>query len=114
MIDCVFCKVVTNEIPSEKVYEDDDMVFFKDITPQAPVHLLGIPKKHIVNINDLKDEDAGLIAKIFLRIRELVKEYPELSKGYRVVTNSGKESGQSVFHMHIHVIGGRYMGWPPG
>ena len=114
MIDCIFCKIAAHDIPSEIIYEDDEIFFFEDISPQAPVHFLGIPKKHIASISELDENDTNLICKILLKIRDIVKDYPELNKGYRVVINTGKESGQTVRHLHFHIIGGRHMGWPPG
>jgi len=114
IVDCIFCKIASREIPSEIVYEDDDLLFFKDVNPQAPVHILGITKKHISSINDVEDGDAELIGKIFLKFRDIARQYPELEKGHRIIVNTGKESGQTVFHIHFHIIGGRHMGWPPG
>lgn len=113
-MDCIFCKIISGEIPADTVYQDDDLFVFKDIGPQAPVHILIIPKKHISSVSELSENDAGLIGKIFLKIRDLVKNYPNLEKGYRIVTNTGKESGQTVFHLHFHILGGRHMAWPPG
>ncbi len=113
-MDCIFCKIASHEIPSDIIYEDEKVLFFKDINPQAPIHILGIPKKHISTLNDLQDDDKELLGYIFLKIRDIVKDYPELEKGYRTVANTGKESGQTVFHVHFHILGGRHMGWPPG
>lgn len=114
MVDCIFCKIAAGEIPSEVVYQDESMMIFKDINPQAPVHLIIIPKKHIASVDDLTNDDAILIGKIFLQMKEIVKEYSRLDRGYRIICNTGKESGQTVFHIHFHLIGGRHMGWPPG
>lgn len=112
-MDCLFCKIIGGEIPSERIYEDDKIYAFRDIDPQAPVHFLVIPKKHIASLDDLKDEDKELIGYIFTKIRDLAKEM-ELDGGYRVVHNIGDDGGQSVKHMHFHVLGGRSLQWPPG
>ena len=114
MEDCIFCKIVSGDIPSEIVYQDDEVFAFKDINAQAPVHILAVPKKHIASINDLTAEDANLMGTILLKLKEISQRYPELNKGYRIVTNCGRESGQSVFHIHFHLLGGRLMRWPPG
>ena len=114
MRDCIFCKIISGDIPSAVVYNDDDLLLFKDVNPQAPVHLLAIPKKHISSLNDLSAGDAHLIAKLFLKMKELAMGHKEMKKGYRIVTNCGRESGQSVFHIHFHLLGGRPMRWPPG
>jgi len=114
MVDCIFCKIASGDIPSDIVYQDDELLIFKDINPQAPVHFLSIPKKHISSINELSEDDSGLIGRIFLKFRDIVKDYPEFNKGYRIVSNTGRESGQTVHHVHFHILGGRHMGWPPG
>lgn len=113
-MDCIFCKIVAREIPSEIIFEDDEILVFKDINPQAPLHLLGIPKKHIESLNDLDAADTGSVCKILLKFKDLATEFPEFKKGYRVVSNIGREAGQTVFHLHFHMLGGRHMGWPPG
>ncbi|OFI07186.1 HIT-like protein [Clostridium acetireducens DSM 10703] len=114
MSDCIFCKIVKGEIPSEKVYEDDIVYAFKDISPEAPVHVLIIPKKHISNLNELKQEDENIIAHVFMIAKKLVKEFKIDEKGYRIVTNCGEDGGQTVNHIHFHLLGGRVLQWPPG
>ena len=114
MADCIFCKIASGEIPSTMVYEGDTVAAFKDLEPQAPTHVLIIPKKHVVSAADLGDEDRELVAHIFCDVvPKLVKEL-KLSKGFRVVTNAGEEGGQTVMHLHFHLLGGRSMQWPPG
>ena len=112
-MDCLFCKIIEGEIPSQCLYEDDKIYVFKDIDPQAPVHFLVIPKKHIDSLDAMADEDAKLIGYVFKKIRDLAKEQG-LKDGYRVVNNIGEDGGQSVKHMHFHVLGGRSLQWPPG
>ncbi len=112
-MDCLFCKIIEGEIPSQCLYEDDKIYVFKDIDPQAPVHFLVIPKKHIDSLDAMADEDAELIGYVFKKIRDLAKE-EGLKDGYRVVNNIGEDGGQSVKHMHFHVLGGRSLQWPPG
>ncbi|MDI6601698.1 MAG: histidine triad nucleotide-binding protein [Thermoanaerobacteraceae bacterium] len=114
MLDCIFCKIINKEIPSSILYEDDDMVAFKDVNPQAPVHFLVVPKKHIENILSLGEEDYSLLEKIFKRINILVKELGIAENGFRVVNNCNQDGGQTVMHLHFHVLGGRFMQWPPG
>lgn len=112
-MDCLFCKIIEGEIPSQCLYEDDKIYVFKDIDPQAPVHFLVIPKKHVDSLDTMADEDAELIGYVFKKIRDLAKEQG-LKDGYRVVNNIGEDGGQSVKHMHFHVLGGRSLQWPPG
>ena len=104
MEDCIFCKIINNEIPSSKVYEDDDILAFKDINPQAPVHIIVIPKKHIRNILELNDE--SLLAKIHRVIKKIVKEQNLEEQGFRLVTNTGEYGCQTVKHLHFHILGG--------
>ena len=111
-MDCVFCKIAGGEIPTEKIYEDEDIIAFNDLDPQAPIHFLVIPKKHITSLATLDEADSLLIGKIMLVIQKLAKE--NNLEGYRVVTNIGEEGGQSVPHLHFHVLGGRAFHWPPG
>lgn len=106
MEDCIFCKIIKGEIPSEKVYEDDEILAFKDINPIAPVHILVIPKKHIESADDIVEEDELLIGKIFTVIKRLAKEN-NLDNGYRIVNNCGEDGGQAVKHLHFHLLGGR-------
>ncbi|AAO36529.1 histidine triad nucleotide-binding protein [Clostridium tetani] len=114
MEDCIFCKIVKGDIPSEKVYEDELILAFKDISPSAPTHVLVIPKKHIKNLNELSDNDAKIISHIYIKIKELAQQLDINEKGYRVVTNCGEQGGQTVEHIHFHLLGGRNLQWPPG
>ncbi len=114
MSDCLFCKIVSGDIPGDIVYQDDEIVAFNDINPQAPVHVLVIPRKHIATHNDLTENDTQLIGSLLVRIKSMAQNIQALNKGYRIVTNCGSESGQSVFHVHFHLLGGRPMQWPPG
>ena len=114
MEDCLFCKIVKGEIPCTKVYEDDKVFSFKDIDPKAPVHILIVPKKHISSLNEITEEDSELIAYIFTVIKKLAKELGVAESGYRVVSNCGEDGGQSVSHIHFHLLGGRTLQWPPG
>ena len=111
--DCLFCRIVADEIPSDRVYEDDEVIAFRDIAPRAPTHVLVIPRRHVPDVDTLADDDASLLSALFAAVRR-VAEIEGLAKGYRVVSNVGAESGQSVFHLHFHVLGGRRMSWPPG
>lgn len=106
MEDCLFCKIIAGEIPSEKVYEDDEILAFKDISPMAPVHILIIPKNHIGGADELNEENSAVTAKIFTVAARLAKEY-HLDNGFRIVTNVGEDGGQSVRHLHFHLLGGK-------
>ncbi|WP_411822371.1 histidine triad nucleotide-binding protein [Leptospira sp. 'Mane'] len=112
--DCIFCKIIAGQIPAKIEYQDDDILVFHDITPQAPLHLLIIPKKHITNLNEIRTENADIISKIFTQIPKLAFQFEISEKGYRVVNNCGKDGGQTVFHLHFHMLGGRHLEWPPG
>lgn len=112
-MDCLFCKIISGEIPSDKVYEDEKIYAFKDIDPQAPVHILIIPKKHIDSLDEIDESDSELLSYILLKIKDLAKEF-ELDKGYRVVINTKEDGGQSVNHLHFHLLGKRSLQWPPG
>jgi histidine triad (HIT) family protein len=115
MSDCIFCKVAAKEIPSTVVYEDEQVVAFKDLEPQAPVHVLVIPKKHVESVAAFSAGDKELAAHILVEvIPQLARELGVAEKGFRVVTNTGDEGGQSVKHLHFHLLGGRSMQWPPG
>ncbi len=114
MADCLFCKIVSGEIPGAVVYQDDRLVAFKDINPQAPMHVLIVPRRHIATLNDLTDKDDGLVGEMIRRAAALAKEHGHADSGYRTVLNCNEGAGQSVFHIHLHVLGGRRMGWPPG
>lgn len=110
---CIFCKIVGGEIPSDVVHQDDDVVAFRDLNPQAPVHVLIVPRKHLASLNEASEEDRALLGRILLAARELASRLG-IASGYRVVNNCGAPAGQSVFHIHFHLLGGRSMGWPPG
>ena len=112
-MDCIFCKLANGEIPSQKVYEDDSILAFKDLDPQAPVHILVIPKAHIKWAYDITEENSAVIAHIFSKIPVIAKEQG-LENGFRVVNNCGESAGQSVHHFHFHLLGGRDFTWPPG
>jgi len=109
-MDCIFCKIAEGQIPSQKVYEDDQVVAFRDIQPQAPVHLLVIPRKHISSLNEASAEDAQLLGHVLLTASRVAKEAGLAEGGYRVLTNIGKDAGQTVFHLHFHVLGGEMLG----
>lgn len=113
MTDCIFCKIIKGEIPSTKIYEDDLVYAFEDLYPKAPAHFLIIPKKHIVSADDIKEEDKELIGHIFYVAKNLAEE-KGLSNGYRIVNNCKDDGGQTVDHLHFHVLGGRSLQWPPG
>ena len=110
MEDCVFCKIIKGEIPSEKVYEDDEILAFKDIQPAAPIHILVIPKKHIENLLEVKGQDSYLIGKIYQTINKIAKDMKIEKDGFRVIVNCGKDAGQEVMHLHFHMLAGRKMG----
>lgn len=112
MEDCIFCKIIKGQIPSVKVYENEDVLAFKDINPIAPTHIVIIPKKHIPNVNELQNEDAALIGKIYLAAKEVAKITGISENGYRIITNCGENAGQTVFHIHFHLIGGKPLSWP--
>lgn len=110
---CLFCRIVAGEVPSDRVHEDEEVIAFRDINPKAPVHVLVIPRRHIADVHALTEADGPLLAKLFGVVRS-VADAEGLVNGYRVVTNVGPESGQTVFHLHFHLLGGRPMAWPPG
>lgn len=110
MEDCVFCKIIKGEIPSAKVYEDDEILAFKDINPVTPIHILVIPKKHIESLNEIEQEDQMLIGKIFTVIKKIAKEQGIAEYGYRVIANCGEDGGQEVKHLHFHILGGKKLG----
>lgn len=112
-MDCLFCKIVAGEIPSKKLYEDDQVYAFYDIDPQAPVHFLVVPKQHIASADELTPENSAVVAHIFEVAAKLAKELG-LTNGYRIVNNCGEDGGQTVQHLHFHVLGGRSLAWPPG
>ncbi len=114
MSDCLFCGIVDGKIKANLVYQDDAVVAFKDIAPKAPVHILIIPRQHLVGVSDIGEPDRALIGQIFQVAARLAREQGIAESGYRVVVNSGADAGQSVFHLHYHLLGGRQMSWPPG
>ena len=111
---CLFCRIANGEITARKVYEDDDVFAFEDINPQAPTHVLIIPRKHIPSLDDLGDGDAAVLGTTIARAADIARNLHLNSDGYRLVVNTGEASGQTVFHVHFHILGGRNMGWPPG
>ncbi len=111
---CLFCQIVEKKLPARIVYEDGLILAFEDINPQAPIHLLIIPKKHVVSLNDLNDAEAEIVGHLFGVARVLAREKGIDRSGYRTVINTGRGAGQSVFHLHLHLLGGRPMNWPPG
>ncbi|AEH23273.1 histidine triad (HIT) protein [Thermodesulfobacterium geofontis OPF15] len=113
-MSCIFCKIVNKEIASNIVYEDEKVVAFHDINPQAPYHILVVPKKHISTLLEVTEEDKELIGHIYLVINKIAKDIGFDERGYRVVVNCKEEAGQTIFHLHFHVLAGRTMGWPPG
>ena len=113
-MDCLFCKIIAGEIPSDKVYEDDMVLAFRDIAPQAPQHVVIIPKKHISSANEITPENSGYVAHVFEVIPKIAKELGIDEKGYRVINNCGEYGGQTVMHLHFHLTGGRQFGWPAG
>ncbi len=110
---CVFCRIVAGQLPSNKVYETETVLAFHDSSPKAPTHILIIPKKHIARLADLGDSDAALMGELILAARDVAAQQG-VSDGFRLVANNGASSGQSVFHVHWHLLAGRHMGWPPG
>lgn len=111
---CLFCKIAQGEIPATVVFEDDDIMAFRDINPKAPTHLLIIPKRHIATINDTTDEDGKLLGNMILQARKLAQTEKLSEVGYRLVFNINSGGGQEVYHIHLHLLGGRQMTWPPG
>ena len=114
MTDCLFCRILKGEIPASIIYEDDHVVAFNDINPQAPLHALVVPRRHIASLNDLTPEDDALVGEMIRRAAALAKERGYAARGFRTVFNTNAEAGQTVFHIHLHVLGGRRFTWPPG
>ncbi len=114
MSDCLFCKILDGEVPADVVYENDTVLAFRDINPQAPTHILIIPRQHISTINDIEPEHEMMVGRLFSAAREIAAAEGLTDKGYRVVMNCGEGAGQSVFHIHLHLLGGRGFDWPPG
>jgi histidine triad (HIT) family protein len=112
--DCLFCKIIAGEIPGTIVHSDDRIVALKDINPQAPMHVLVLPRRHVSSLNDLRASDDGIIGEMVRRAAALAAEHGVAERGYRTVFNCNAEAGQTVFHIHLHVLGGRRLGWPPG
>ncbi len=114
MSDCLFCKMIAGEIPADVVYEDDQVFAFRDINPQAPTHVLVVPKSHVATLNDLDGASAPLMGALFLGAKRVAEQEGIAEVGYRTVVNCNEDAGQTVFHIHVHVLGGRRMQWPPG
>ena len=114
MADCLFCKIVKGEIPATLVYQDDRLVAFNDINPQAPTHVLVVPRRHIATLNDLTADDDQIVGEMVRRAGAIAKERGLSAGGYRTVFNTNRDAGQTVFHIHLHMLGGRAMHWPPG
>ena len=114
MTDCLFCKMISGEIMPDTVYEDDDVLAFRDINPQAPTHVLVVPKQHVPTLNDLDAESAALVGKMMLAAVRIARQEGFAEQGYRTVMNCNDHGGQTVFHIHLHLLGGRVMSWPPG
>ncbi len=113
-MSCLFCRIISGEIPSSKVFEDADLFAFNDINPQAPLHVLIVPRKHIATTNELAIDDEALVGKLVRRAAAIAKEHGYDQRGYRTVLNCNSEAGQTVFHIHLHLLAGRHLGWPPG
>ena len=111
---CLFCRIVSREIPADIVYETDDVLAFRDLSPQAPTHVLVIPKTHVDSVDMATDDDALLLGKVLLAGRTVGRQLGHGESGYRLVANNGPDAGQSVHHLHVHVLGGRALAWPPG
>ncbi len=114
MADCLFCKIINGDIPCDKIYEDESILAFNDIDPQAPVHFLVIPKEHIKSANEINGENSSIVSHIFEVISKIASDKAIAGDGYRIVNNCGVHGGQTVGHLHFHVLAGRNIGWPPG
>ena len=114
MMGCIFCKIVQKQIPAKIVYEDEKVLAFEDATPQAPVHILIIPKEHIPTVNDINESHKEIMSALFSAVKKIAEEKGVAQKGYRLIMNTNAEAGQSVFHIHMHILGGRHLTWPPG
>ena len=112
--NCIFCKIIAKKIPSKIVYEDDLVTAFEDVNPQAPVHTLVVPKKHIPEIHSMTEKDKELVGHLFFTAKKIAEDKGMDSKGYRMVINNGAGAGQTVFHIHLHILSGRHFSWPPG
>ena len=113
-MNCLFCKIISREIPSSIVYEDDHVLAFNDINPQAPTHVLVVPKRHIETLNDLKPSDDQIVGELARRAAAIASDNGISASGFRTVFNTNRDAGQTVFHIHLHLLGGRSMAWPPG
>lgn len=113
-MSCLFCKIAAGEIPAKRVHEDDELLAFEDIKPEAPVHILIIPKRHIATLNDLRPDDDAMVGAMLRRAATLAAERGISQSGYRTVMNCNSNAGQTVFHLHLHLLGGRRLAWPPG
>lgn len=111
---CLFCRIAAGEIPAELIYDTPDVVAFRDISPQAPTHILIIPRRHVASVSELQDGDAEIMGKLYFAAQALAREEGIEEGGYRMVVNAGADAGQTVFHIHMHLLGGREMAWPPG
>jgi histidine triad (HIT) family protein len=114
MAKCIFCRMVDGEIQPDVVYEDEDVLAFRDTNPQSPTHVLLIPKKHIATTNDLDEGNVAIVGRLYLAARQVAASEGIAERGYRMVMNCNPEAGQSVYHIHLHLLGGRPMSWPPG
>ena len=114
MSDCLFCKIINGQIPGQFVHQDDHLVAIKDINPQAPLHVLIIPRKHVATLNDLTSGDDALVGEMHRAAAQIAKEHGYADRGYRTVFNTNREAGQTVFHIHLHLLAGRGLMWPPG
>jgi histidine triad (HIT) family protein len=114
MGECVFCQIVKGDLPAKTLYDDEHAIAFDDTNPQAPVHMLVIPKRHMVSLDDTDEEDGTVLGRLMMVCSKMARAQGIAENGYRVVTNTGRGAGQSVFHLHLHVLGGRQFGWPPG
>jgi histidine triad (HIT) family protein len=114
MSDCIFCKIVAGDIPADKVYEDDLVIAFRDLNPQAPTHVLVIPKRHIATLNDMTADDEAIVGRMVQAASKVAAQEGLTEAGYRTVMNCNADGGQTVFHIHLHLLGGRQMTWPPG
>jgi histidine triad (HIT) family protein len=112
--DCLFCKIVAGQIPASVVHQDERVVAFKDTNPQAPMHVLVVPRRHIASLNDLRPEDDGIVGELIRRGGTIAAEHGHAERGYRTIFNCNADAGQTVFHIHLHVLAGRRLGWPPG